>query len=528
MDRRCNAVIYTRVSVAKARDESMSVANQRELLLDHAATMGWRVDRVYTDDGWSGSDFRRPAFTEMMDYVRRERPGMILVKDLSRFGRDFIGVGRYTDYILPELGCKLVALHDSSGSADDDVMLALKSIFNDFYLMDLSRKIKTSHRTMALEGKRVAGQPPYGYRADPADKHNFIVDGYAADIVRKIFEMRAQNYGYAKIAGILNSEGVLSPREYLYHVQGKEYPYKIRSVWMIKAVKDIMKNEAYLGHRVQLRHGVMSYKIHKAVHTPEEEWIRVENAHEAIIDRATWDAAREINEKAKAGYKGKKPAPALFRGMLRCADCGGTFNVLKTTHRYPSGVTWSANYYKCARCALSGGTACTAHYISENALKQILLADIQKYATLISTDRDAIIKTLQARTRATPARTDNAAELERLRKRLAELDRKVAALYEDKVSGIISGQMFTMTLNECESEREAIAAEHAQLMSEQDQTGNILDWMALVTKHSGVQDVDRNLLAELVDRIEIYEPETVNGTVKQNIRVFYKLIGTAQ
>lgn len=391
MERRCNAVIYTRVSVAKSRDESMSVANQRELLLTHASAMGWRVDKVYTDDGWSGSDFRRPAFIEMIDYVKRERPDIILVKDLSRFGRDFIGVGRYTDYILPELGCKLVALHDSSGAADDDVMLALKSIFNDFYLMDVSKKIRASKRSMALEGKWITGRLPYGYRADPADKHKFIVDEYAAGIVRKIFEMRLQGHGYAKIAGTLNSEGILSPREYEYHIKGKEYPYDIRSVWYAKAVKDIMRNEAYLGHRVQMRQGVVSYKNHKIVQKPEEEWIRVENAHAPLIDHTTRNAARGINEKVKVAYNGKKPTPTLFNGILRCADCGSTFNVLKTTHRYPSGVTWSANYYKCARYALSGRTACTAHNISENALKQILRADIQKYAALISTDRDKVI-----------------------------------------------------------------------------------------------------------------------------------------
>ncbi|GHU80911.1 resolvase [Clostridia bacterium] len=526
MDRQCSAVIYTRVSVAKSHDESVSVANQRELLLAHASGMGWRVDRVFTDDGWSGSDFQRPAFIEMMDYVQRERPDFILVKDLSRFGREFIGVGRYTDYILPELGCKLIALHDSGGAADDDVMLALKSIFNDFYLMDLSRKIKTSHRTMALEGKRVAGLPPYGYKLDPTDRHRFIIDEYAAGIVKRIFGMRAQNYGYTKIAGILNSEGILSPREYGYHVRGKAYPYKIRSVWLTKAVKDIMKNEAYLGHRVQLRQGVMSYKIHKTVHKPEEEWIRVENVHEPIIDRAAWNAARKINERAKAGYMGENPTPALFRGMLRCADCGGLFSIARSNARNSGGVQ-SASYYKCSRYANSGGSNCSSHTVREDALKQILLADIQRYAAMISTDRNKVIAALREKLRAAPVITGSRMEPERLNKRLDELDRKVAALYEDKVSGVISEQAFTMTLREYESERGAAMAEQSRLTDEHIQTGNIMDWMELVTKHSGVQDIERDLLTELVDRIEIGETEKANGAVRRDIRIFYKLIGAA-
>jgi len=188
-------------------------------------------------------------------------------------------------------------------------------------------------------------------------------------------------------------------------------------------------------------------------------------------------------------------------------------------------VTWSANYYKCARYALSGRTACTAHNISENALKQILLADIQKYAALIATDRDKVIATLQSKVQSEPSKTDNAAELERLRKSIAELDRKVGTLYEDKVSGIISGQTFTILLREYESERDAVTAEQTRLMGERNQTGNILDWMELVIKYSEVQDVDRDLLTELVDSIEISEPETVNGAARQDIRVVYKLIG---
>ena len=173
MPKRDNVVIYPRVSVTRSGDESMSVANQRNILTDYAQMAGMLVQRIFTDDGWSGSDFQRPAFIEMMEYVKLNRPDAILVVDLSRFGRDCIEMGRYTDYILPELGCKLIAVNDGG----DELMRTLRSIFNDFYLMDVSKKIKAAHRIMALAGKRVAGRPPYGFKTDLGDKHKFII-GY--------------------------------------------------------------------------------------------------------------------------------------------------------------------------------------------------------------------------------------------------------------------------------------------------------------------------------------------------------------
>jgi hypothetical protein len=410
-------------------------------------------------------------------------------------------------------------------------MLSFKSIFNDFYLMDLSKKIKSSQRTMALEGKRVAGRPPYGYRADPADKHKFIIDEYAAGIVRRIFEMRLKGFGYSKIAGALNSENILSPREYAYHFGGKEYPYKIRSVWLSKAVKDVTRSEAYLGHRVQLRHSVISYKIHKMVTNPKDEWVRAENVHTPIIDRAIWEDVQEVNANAKASYNGKGPTPALFGGILRCAGCGGAFNIAKTTIKYPSGVVWSAKYYRCARYALSGGSCCESHSISEDALTRILLDDIQKHCGMIASDKDMVIATLKGETGAASDKADTEKELARLERRIGELDRKVAMLYEDKVTGVVSGDAFSVLLAQCESEREGILRRQANLAHDRKSTDarteNILDWMDLVARHSEVERIDRELLTELVERIEVGKSQAENGLKRQDVRIFYKFVGMA-
>lgn len=530
--------IYARVSVEDSRnsarvgsrhDESVSVENQRELLTNHALQMGWHIERVYTDDGYSGSTCDRPAFSEMIDDVKAKKINLVLVKDLSRFGRNYIEVGMYTDYLLPICGCRLVALSDNIDTGrDDNEMMPFRSLLNDHYLKDLSNKIKASHHAMAREGKRVAGRPPYGYRADPSDKHKFLIDDYPASVVRRIYEMRLQNHAYGKIAGILNSEGVLSPREYEYHVSGKEWPYKTRSVWLVKAIKDILKNESYLGHRVQLRQGTMSYRLPKIVKRPEDQWIRTENTHEPIVDLDTWNAVQAVNEKVRAEYKGGEPIPALFQGILRCADCGGLFSIIRSTCRYESGKTWSATYYQCTRYARSGYSSCSNHIIREEILKQILLDDIQKQARRVSIDRDKAAAEIMSRL-SVADESYTAERIKRLNARLKELGQKQARLYEDKVSGIISPQTFTLLTQESETEREAAEVERSRLAEEQAEseksTRGITEWMERITEYSGIHDVDRDLLEALVEHIEIGKPDKENDVTTQSVKIFYRHIG---
>ena len=374
----------------------------------------------------------------------------------------------------------------------------------------------------------MAGRPPYGYRVDPSDKHKFLVDDYAAAMVRRIFEMRLQNYAYGKIAGTLNSEGVLSPREYDYHVSGREWPYKTRSVWLIKAVKDILKNESYLGRRVQLRQGTISHRLSKIVIKPEDEWIRVENTHEPIVDPDTWNAVQAVNEKVRTEYKGRKPVPALFQGMLRCADCGGLFSIIRSTCQYESGATWSTTYYQCTRYASSGYTNCSSHTVREDTLKRILLNDIQKQTRRVSIDRDKVAAEIMSRMNvADKSYADE--QIKRLDTRLRELGQKQARLYEDKVSGAITPQTFTMLIQQCETERTAAEDERRRLLEEQAEseksTLGITEWMERIAEYSGAHDVERDLLEALVDHIEIGKPNEENGVTTQDIKIFYRHIG---
>jgi len=537
-----NVGIYTRLSIDDVRNrnkkkntlsnESTSVANQRDILSRHIMKMGWHEKRVYMDDGWSGSGFDRPAFKEMMDDVENGIINLILVKDLSRFGRNYIEVGRYTDFILPSLGCRFVALEDGIDTQfDDNEILPFRSIMNDYYLKDLSNKIKAAHKTMAYEGKRISGRPPYGYIADPKNYHRFITDEYAAGVVRRIYKLRLEGAAYGRIAGILNAEGILSPRAYEYQSLGKPYPYKGNPIWLVKAVKCILKSETYLGHRVQCKSMTMSHRSTKVMQKPPEEWIRVENVHEPIIGAETWQSVQEINDRAAEIASDKPRTPSLFRGMLRCADCGGTFNCSTTPHTLATGEKKVYISYQCARYAQTACQHCSNHYIKQDTLKQIILADIKRHVISISPDKSKMLSELKKALRLDdPAKRDNTAqELRRVSKRLRELEQKEAKLYEDKLSGVISAQTFGTLIKAHVSEIGAVRNEQVRLLEKQTEyessVGNITSWMEMINKYSEVTEVDRDLLEALIDRVEIGKTNAPNAGGQQDITIYYKHIG---
>lgn len=501
--------IYTRISIEDSRgaiDESQSVENQRTLLESYAHQMGWPVEHVYTDDGWSGSNSERPAFQEMMEDVQQGKINLILVKDLSRFGRNYIEVGRYTDFILPELGCRLVAPLDNIDTGRQEIdMLPFRALLNDHYLKDISTKIKTAHRTMAMEGKRISGRPPYGYRLDTTDKHKFHIDDYAAGVVRDIFKLRLEGIGYSSIAGILNEKGILSPREYEYQSQGREWNYDRHPVWQTSSVKHVLNSESYLGHRIQLMRCSISHRNQKLVATPKEQWVRAENAHPPIIDKETWDAVQQLNQARSERWKTAKPrTPSLFRGLLRCADCGGNMHSFRQQYPRKKGGVTIRHWYQCARYAQTAMACCSNHVIMENPLIEIILKDIREHAARIRLDENKAAAKLEAATIRIPSSPGQLAKTEQ---RISELEHKQVQLYEDRVAGKISEQTFTTLIAECEADRLSTQQEIERLQNEQEkqksQQDDYIIWSELIKRHANADTLDRMMLEELVERVEI-------------------------
>lgn len=536
--------IYCRLSVddaansAKAKnyipgDESVSIENQYEILSKFVMLNGWVEVKTYRDDGYSGGNFQRPAFQEMLEDARNGLINLILVKDLSRLGRDFVEVGRYTDVVFPSMGCRFVSVLDCLDSEGDNTdMLHFRSLMNDYHLKDLSSKIKSVIYAKKKSGQYLTAFAPYGYRKCEDDKHRLVIDDESAAVVRRIFEMRRSGMAYGKIAAALNREEILSPRWYWETHYGKNGTCKYSKLWTYATVKQLLNDEVYLGTVTQNRTGTRSYKDKTMICKPESKWISHEDAHEAIISNEVWDAVQEINHLAKLrSADSAAPQPALFTGKLVCADCGHPLVASRETQRRKNGTVKKYTSYFCSRFATTGHSTCSWHRIYELSLKEIVLGEIKAHAEAITLDEDAVLKQLKKQvSSADAARQENTRqEISKLRRRVQELEHLTAKLYEDKVSGTISEATFLMLIEKSEQERIQKADRLDTLLAEankvQQDMANVQKWTAIVRKYLHLQELDREILDELIDHIEIGERTIVDGQRHQDIKIFYRFIG---
>jgi DNA invertase Pin-like site-specific DNA recombinase len=538
-----NAGLYVRLSVEDAANsqkrgkgnpfqhESASVENQKAILREYAHLRGWNIFQTYADDGFSGGNYERPAFNEMIEDAKAGLINLILVKDLSRLGRDYIETGRYTEEVLPSLGVRFVALMDdidSEGTAD---FLPFRSLLNDYHLKDLSRKIKTVLRAKAENGGYVGAFAPYGFMKNPSNPGRLAVDDYAAEVVQRIFKMRVQGMSYTKIAAALNRDGILAPRDYCYQREGKPNPYNEHNVWQSVTVRVLLKNEAYLGHSVKFKKGTASYKNKHLINRPKEDWVRCENTHPTIISNETWDAAQSIsaNHKSLQPKRGNTPTPKpLFAGILKCADCGGglIYTTKKQTRKTGRVVGYVA--YSCCLYSHTGRTKCSPHSISQLTLLEIVRQDIRHHLEQINTDERRVVKEIQSRLSETSLE-DAKQGLSRLTARLSELETLGAQLYEDRLNGTINLDTFKSLSAAAEDERTIKQDERdklARLVAEfEQQTLNVQNWLGSIRSFLSLENPSNETLFELIERLDVGENEGTRKQKRQSIRISYRFVG---
>ncbi len=519
--------IYCRLSIDDANNsakknyipaaESVSIENQHEMLSKFCMINGWSEIKAYKDDGFSGGNFNRPAFLEMIEDARHGLINLILVKDLSRLGRDFVEVGRYTDVIFPSLGCRFVSVLDCLDSEGDTDMLHFRSLMNDYHLKDLSEKIKSVLQAKRKNGQYLTSYAPYGYAKDPDNKNHLVIDLEKSEIVRRIYDLRFYGMSYSKITAILNEEKIATPSG--------------RGFWQTQTVKAILSNEIYLGNLVINRYGHRSYKDKTRIQKPESEWIRHEGTHEAIISREVWETVQRMNVDAKAFSK--KPTyqvEGLFQGKLFCADCGKGLYITRSTKHYPSG-THVYVAYSCSTHQHSGRSHCSPHTISERNLSRILLSEIREQDSAIRIDEAAVIERLRKQLvwEQIARLADTRNEINNLRKRVDELERMTVTLYEDKVCGHISEETFHSLIQKNEHERQIKAERLDELMSvvedEERKTSDIRKWVAAMRKYLLVESIDRAMVDELVERIIVGEKIRADDGTRQDVTVVYRFVG---
>lgn len=495
------------------KSESNSIGNQRELIRayihDHEDI---ELYDIYIDDGFSGSNFDRPEFKRMINDMEAGKVNCIIVKDLSRFGRDYIESGRYIQKIFPSLGVRFIAITDHFDSFHADagesgIVLPVKNFINDSYCRDISMKVKSQLEVKRKNGECIAAFAPYGYKKAEHDKNQLVVDEYAAEIVKKIYSWKMEGLAVSAIAGKLNALGILSPKEYKKSV-GINFQSGFSSTgtskWSGITVKRILTNEIYLGHLVQGKTEKINYKLKKSVEKPETEWIRVENTHEAIISEDNFQIVQNLLQ-VDSRISPILEKNSLFSGLLFCGDCGE--QMIRRVNRYKGK---QKIYYICS--TKNRGEGCTRHSIREDALVSLVMEAVKKYANCFLEEKILFEKSLELEANfESIVHYDR--EIERLRKEQDKYYSLCTALHEDLRKEVVTKEEFERLHGEFQ--RKAVEYDEARKKQEATIKKMFKTGVLSAGRLKAMQDVvelkeiDRYTLSSMVKKISVYENQRI-------------------
>ncbi|MDR2753577.1 MAG: recombinase family protein [Oscillospiraceae bacterium] len=519
--------IYCRLSVDDGNaGESMSIGNQKAMLTEYVQSQGWSIEEVYADDGWSGTNFDRPNFRRMIGDIERGRINCVVVKDLSRLGRNYILCGQYTEIYFPQKNVRFVALNDGIDSLHSNNDIApFKNILNDMYAKDISTKVRAALRAKARRGEFLGTHAPYGYLRDPNNKHKLVVNPEVSGHVQRIFDMVTTGHSIHSIRNVLRADGILSPGDYARFRKHDpaDGPFAPIYQWDKSTVRNIVRNQHFCGDMVQCRKRIESYRTHKHVRNPREDWVVVEGTHEGIIGRQQWDAAQKILEGRSFRIQ-NADEPHLFSGLLWCHDCGR-----KMAHHLRASA---GHYYSCGRYRAEGPSACTSHHIKAEVLSELVLRDIQKHAELLGSDTDKAVKRITAATCADEERRLSTAkkELVTQRKRQTEILSHIKKMYEQHLKGKLPEELFQTFLQDYEAENTTLCG---SLQTLEDTVRNLesnkadaSQFLALLRQHGDLTELTRPVLMTLVNKISISEPpDSFGSNRQQTVRIHYKFVG---
>lgn len=525
--------LYCRLSKDDERQgESLSIETQKSMLIRFAQENGLLPYELYVDDGYSGLNFQRPDFQRMIDDVAVGKVGVVVVKDLSRFGRDHIVVGQYQEIYFPSKRVRFIALNDGIDTLNSQSTdyAALKNVINEFYSRDTSRKIKAAFRARAKDGKYHSKAAPFGYLKDPADHNHLIPDPETAPVVAKIYDLVLKGWGNHRIRDYLRETQVPVPSWY-QHIRGIEDKSRMfpdeesRYIWRPDTLRLLIRNRVYCGDCVLCKSDTV-FKTKQHFKTDEKTWITVENTHEPIVSREVWERANELIAVKRREYKKTLSGDLnIFSGLLKCADCG------KALSRRRYGSNSSHMIYVCGTYATYGSHKCTQHKIFEDDLTAAMLADIRELFSAVRKDKAKLIDLLMKSKAKNEGRTltTKDAQYKRVCRRLEEVNRLVDKLYEDSISGRINETNFARMLGKYQQEQEDLLAEKERLERETAAVCEIRSgaehFAELLEQYGDISELTPEILNMLVEKILVYEPRAVDGVMRQQIDVYYRYIG---
>ena len=525
--------LYPRLSHEdELQGESNSISNQKRILETYAKQNGFSNLRWYTDDGYSGANFQRPGFQAMLADIEAGKVGTVIVKDMSRLGRNYLQVGMYTEMIFPQKGVRFIAINDGVDSAQGENDFApLRNIFNEWLVRDTSKKIKAVKRSKGMSGKPITSKPVYGYLMD--EDENFIIDEEAAPVVRQIYSLCLAGNGPTKIARMLTEQQIPTPGTLEYRRTGstRRYHPGYECKWATNTVVHMLENREYTGCLVNFKTEKLSYKVKHSVENPPEKQVIFENHHEPIIDTQTWERVQELRKQRKR--PNRYDEVGLFSGILFCADCGSVM--------YQQRYQTDKRKQDCYICgSYKKRTAdCTAHFIRTDLLTAGVLSNLRKVTSYAAKHEARFMKLLIEQNEDGDRRRNAAKkkELEAAEKRIAELSAIFKRLYEDSVTGRISDERFTELSADYEAEQKELKERAARLREElskaQEATANAEKFMNVVRRHTTIEELTPTLLREFVEKIVVHESVALDGKRRgklrrQEIEIYYSFVGKVE
>lgn len=515
--------LYARLSQEDALDgDSNSIVNQKAVLSKYAADNGFTNPVFFIDDGVSGVTFDRPNFNRMIAEIEAGNVATVIVKDMSRLGRDYLKVGYYTEIFFVERDVRYIAINDGVDSAKgDNDFTPFRNLFNDFYAKDTSKKVRAIKKAQGMAGEHLT-KPPYGYKVNPADKKKWIVDEEAAAVVKRIFDLCIAGKGPMQIAKILKADKILTAKAYYSKQKGKllpDNPYN----WNGNSIVGILERMDYCGHTVNFKSYSKSHKLKKRIPTTKEQQAIFRNTHEAIVEEAVFERVQELRANKRRPTKAERQG--LFSGLVYCADCGSKLHFATC-----KSFNGSQDHYRCAKYKSNTGS-CTAHFIREETLKAIVRQRIfdvtARFIENIMDFREMVYQQQFAEAEKNMKRKRR--EVEQARKRIAELDRIFKRIYEDDINETISHERFLKLSAEYEAEQkeltEKIATEQQEVDTYEQNKMDFDSFAAIIRKYVGVTELTPTIVNEFIQKIVVHAPEKIDGKRFQKVDIVFNFVG---
>ncbi len=513
--------LYCRLSQDDGLEESNSITNQKSMLLRYTQDNGFSNPQFYVDDGVSGTTFERDGFKAMMSDIEAGKVGIVITKDLSRLGRDYLKTGEYIEIIFPDYYVRYIAINENVDTfKSENELMAFKNIFNDWFARDTSKKIKAVFKAKGQSGKHL-GRPPYGYKSSEQDKNVWEIDDEAAVVVRSIFQMCIDGLGPAQIARKLREQEILIPTAYAQsNGSGGTREFKSPTRWGEQTVNKILDRIEYAGHTANFKTHKKSYKNKKRIENPKSEWLIFENTHPAIISQHDFDLVSELRRNKRKIQKCGEVNP--FSGMVYCADCGAKMYLCRSRS-----LTDEQEHMKCSTYA-HDMSDCSAHFIRTTVLKKIVISELNKLLETVHINEDEFIRAaMENSVQSQESELKKARKLvKQYEKRVAELDKLFTRLYEDNVSGKISDERFDMMSKGYETEQAELKVRISELSVaievKEQKSADTSQFLEIVRKYTEITELTPEIMHELVEKIVVHAPDKSSGHRVQQIDIYYR------